>query len=640
MGNLASLTLRLGADISQFQTNMRKAANVMRKTGAQMKSIGKNMSMYVTGPIVAMAGASLAAFDKQAQAERKLAAQIRANGKDVDTTLASYKAFATQLQDITTVGDETTLQLMQMAETMQSTNVEEATKGAIGLSKALGVDLKAALKMTVLAQNGEYTMLNRYVPALRGATTETQKAAIVSKLYADGLKIAQEEAKTGLGPLKQLKNTLGDIMEQFGALVADAIKPAVEWLKQMADKFQQLSPQGKKTIAIMAAVAAAIGPVVMVLGTMLTVLPAIGAALAALTGPVGLVVAAIAAIAAAFIYVYGNWQAFKERLTNWSWLRNAAIDAFIALIKASSWMMNELAKVFGFDFVSPIVDSLEKLKVPVEGVKTKFKSFGQTFKDVAKEAMDAMGFLGSGTDSATSKMGKGLANSTKEVHKMTNALPKLKSRMIEVSGAIAANPIELPKLDTSKAIKEADTSIYNYETAVMDTWSQAIQNLKGLIANSLADVAIMIGEAIGDVISGLPTDIGKEFIAALGGFVKTVGKLLISFGTLILVMKTLEKAPTIPTAIAAIAAGVAAVAVGQVLMNTVKEGPGMAKGGIIPPGFSNDTYPARLSSGEMVVPAPKALPIGLGGNQQLRISGTLRGSGKDLYGVFDNYGRR
>ena len=208
MGNLASLTFRLGANIKDFQTNMRKASATMQKAGAQMKSMGKSMSMYVTAPIVAMGAASLAAFDKQAQAEAKLAAQVRLNGKSVEATMANYKQFASSLQAITTVGDETTLGLMQMAETMQASNVEKATEGAIGLSKALGVDLQAAMKMVVLAQNGEYTMLNRYVPALRNASTETEKAAIVNKLYADGLAIAKAEALNGLGPLKQLKNTL------------------------------------------------------------------------------------------------------------------------------------------------------------------------------------------------------------------------------------------------------------------------------------------------------------------------------------------------------------------------------------------------------------------------------------------------
>ena len=41
---------------------------------------------------------------------------------------------------------------------------------------------------------------------------------------------------------------------------------------------------------------------------------------------------------------------------------------------------------------------------------------------------------------------------------------------------------------------------------------------------------------------------------------------------------------------------------GESGVNTTREIGGMAKGGIIPSGYPNDTFPARLSSGEAVVP--------------------------------------
>ena len=262
--NLASLTLMLGADIKGFQTNMRKASSELQKVGKKMQGIGKSMSMYVTAPIMAMGGAAVIAFDKQAQAEARLAAQLSVNGKAVEVTMDKYKAFAASLQKISTVGDEATLELMQLSESMGSPNTIEATKNAIGLSKALGIDLKSALKMVVLAQNGEYTMLNRYVPLLRKATTETEKAAIVSKLYAGGLAIAKAEAVTGLGPMKQLTNSLGDLMESFGKIISEAIQPFVYKLKGVIEKFNELSSSTKKIIVLVASIAAAIGPVLLI----------------------------------------------------------------------------------------------------------------------------------------------------------------------------------------------------------------------------------------------------------------------------------------------------------------------------------------------------------------------------------------
>ena len=61
--------------------------------------------------------------------------------------------------------------------------------------------------------------------------------------------------------------------------------------------------------------------------------------------------------------------------------------------------------------------------------------------------------------------------------------------------------------------------------------------------------------------------------------------------------------------------------------------PGMATGGIVPPGFPNDSYPAMLSSREMVIPSPQALPM-MGGN--MTVTGRLVADGSQLLAVIDN----
>jgi len=632
MGNLSSLTFMLGANTKDFQTKMRKVSNDLRKTGKQMKSLGKSMSMYVTAPLVAMAGVSVAAFDKQAQAEQKLSAQIRQNGKDVESTMATYKTFASELQNVTTVGDEVTLGLMQMAESMSAPDVMGATQGAIALSKALGVDLQAALKMTVLAQNGEYTMLNRYVPALRNASSETEKAAIVSKLYSDGLEIAKTEAQTGLGPMKQLQNTIGDIAEEFGAIIAEGLKPAVAWLKSVAEKFQQLSPQGKKIIVVVAGLAAAIGPLLIVFGTMATILPTIAAGFAMITGPVGLVIAAIAGVAAAFVYVYGNWQAFKERLSNWGWLRNAAIDAFILLIKTSSYFLNEIAKLFGVDFVAAITDELEKLKSPVEGVKTEFKSFGDTFKDVAGEAMTALGLMGSKGKDAFKEITTEANNTVRSTKRVLPQINSIKKAIIDLKN-LTVDKVELIPFKFNYV--QTSNAVAGWEEEFYQNWKSTKENIQSILAQTMTEIGVTIGEAIGDTISGIDSNFGANVLSSIGKFMKQLGTALIALAAMMFAFwVTVNLGPV--GAIAAGVIGIAAVAAGQVLLNKAKKGPAkMASGGIVPGGFPNDTYPALLSSGETVLPSPIPLSGVGGGNGTLRIMGTTRIAGKDLLTVFD-----
>ena len=54
--------VKLGADITQFQSKMQQATKSLEKTGKKMQNIGKNMSMYVTAPLVALAAQSTKAF--------------------------------------------------------------------------------------------------------------------------------------------------------------------------------------------------------------------------------------------------------------------------------------------------------------------------------------------------------------------------------------------------------------------------------------------------------------------------------------------------------------------------------------------------------------------------------------------------
>jgi hypothetical protein len=71
----------------------------------------------------------------------------------------------------------------------------------------------------------------------------------------------------------------------------------------------------------------------------------------------------------------------------------------------------------------------------------------------------------------------------------------------------------------------------------------------------------------------------------------------------------------------------------------VISGQGMAQGGIVPSGYNNDTYPALLSSGEVVVP-PHKLPNMLGaGKQTIVLEGELVARGKDLVYIFQQQGK-
>jgi len=104
--------------------------------------------------------------------------------------------------------------------------MEETIKQTIGLSKAYGVDLNASMKMVALARQGEFTMLNRYIPQLRALKTDTEKAAMTNKLLAAGFQVAKAETRTYAGQVAQLGNAWGDVKEK----IFEQFLPAAMWL--------------------------------------------------------------------------------------------------------------------------------------------------------------------------------------------------------------------------------------------------------------------------------------------------------------------------------------------------------------------------------------------------------------------------
>ena len=219
-GILADLLIKLGLDSKGLNDGLDKAKAKTNVFADGIKRLGLMMAgAFSVAAITAFVKSAIAAGKEAIKVENELGAAIRANGKDVDSNLAAYKAFASQLQRNSTVEDETTLSLIRLAETMQSKAPMEAAKNAVALSKALGVDLNTATKMAVLAQSGLYSMLERYTPSLRKATDETTKAVEYNKIIASGLSMVSSELETAEGRALQASNAWGDLKERLGVFI-------------------------------------------------------------------------------------------------------------------------------------------------------------------------------------------------------------------------------------------------------------------------------------------------------------------------------------------------------------------------------------------------------------------------------------
>lgn len=175
------------------------------------------------------------------------------------------------------------------------------------------------------------------------------------------------------------------------------------------------------------------------------------------------------------------------------------------------------------------------------------------------------------------------------------------------------------------------------DTENMQTWSKAYEDfyvdveqvsesLNATLANMAMAVVDAFGQMIEAMVAGEKFDFGASLLGAIGGFMNQLGMAMISIGV---IGELFDKAIKSMQWYLALGAGIALVAAGAVLSGVAKKGVGMETGGIVPAGFPNDSYPAMLTSGETVIPAPHKLN-GLGNGMQVVVLDT-RVSGNDIW---------
>jgi len=211
---VVDLTIRLKDGVTGVLAKIGGSLKRMSGGFKFLAKAGVAATTAIAGGLVALAKA----YADQESVNNRLKASFDAAGESGARAVVKWGAFATKIQRVTTYGDEEIMSLIQLGKSMGLANdkIEEATTGALGLSKAYGIDLAGAMKMTALALQGEYMMLQRYLPELRQATTEAEKQEIVQRSMARGFKMAKAELQSVSGQFKALKGVIGDAFQAMG----------------------------------------------------------------------------------------------------------------------------------------------------------------------------------------------------------------------------------------------------------------------------------------------------------------------------------------------------------------------------------------------------------------------------------------
>lgn len=598
-GAILDLALATGEDLAQSAS---VAAGVMKAFKIPTEEAGR-----VADVMAKSFSSSALDLNKFQVAMGRVAPEARLAGESIESTTAQLSVLIDQNIDAST------------AATGLRNIFQRLSKEGMSMAEAFDI-INSSTDKSRVAQE----LFGATSSAIAVTLAEnSDRADELTDAYLDAGGAAEDMAKimddTLTGSLAGLKSASEGAMIAIGEVLAPAIQKISSYLTKAISSFRELSPEMQKGIVVIGAVAAAIGPVLVVLGGLLKILPLIGTAFTVLTGPIGLTVAALAAVG---YVVYKHWDKIKGYVldsVNWFvelYNESTVIRAGIEILALT--FKNQFAVIKGV-----LSTAWEVIKSFAQGVVDIFGGIGEAIKGVFTGDWEAIkrgaSQVGSAYKTAWNNVGNDIVdgvvkvandikeNSEKALDNIINGKRDIVTELFEsdkssvvdakdgiiedVNDVIDGATNELGRARVipinigfdSEGIRESlvnvkdilaegleginETITEKVDVAAIELamltehLNNAMESLiETSIAGALSDTFASIGEAIangGNAISAF----GGALIGAFGGFLSKMGDLLIEYGTLAVLKGKLDLAISVG-GLTAIAAGLAAIAVG------------------------------------------------------------------------------
>ena len=383
--------------------------------------------------------------------------------------------------------------------------------------------------------------------------SDSDYAKLTDAIYdADGA--AQQMADTMLdnlsGQLTLLKSALEGLAIQFGEILMPYIKQFVTWLQNLTQKLQELTPEQKEQIVKWAAIAAAIGPVLMVLGKLTSsvgsiittfgkipgaiakaksAFTAVSAAIGGISAPVVAVVAVIGVLIAAFANLWKTNEEFRNKMT-------AIWDGIKSKFESFAQGIVDRLNALGFDFenfgevVKAIWDGFCSLLAPIfEGVFNQVSvilgsvldaltgifdvfigiftgNWDQAWQGV-KEIFGAVWDLIKGTFESWAMAFKGIADTVLGWFGTTwdETWTNIKQFFVDIWNGITTF--------FSNVINSITTAVSNFITTIINFFAQLPTNIANFITNAYNSVVTWVSNMVAKA-----REMGQNFLNAVVSF--------------------------------------------------------------------------------------------------------------------------
>ncbi|SFH22934.1 phage tail tape measure protein, TP901 family, core region [Desulfotomaculum arcticum] len=452
LGTAADIASNILSGFGMSADKTAHVADVLAKSAAASNTDiqGLGLAFSYIAPIASAAGMSV----EEMSAAIGLLSNAGIKGEKAGTAL---RGIISQLLNPTT---RTTDALAKMGLTFDDVNPQTHSLAEILTTlKGAGIDTATAMELVgIEAGPGLLALLQQGGDGLEQFTKELENSDGAAKKMADTI------TNNTKGGFIELSSAVEGLMLSFYDVMRPAIETVTELVLKLTRTFSGFSPEVKTVIAIVAALAVAIGPVLVVMGLLVT-------AFTAVTLPM----AGIAAGVTALIMVLGTLYAKSDEIAaflkkSWAELENKAGETWDAIkdTVSKAWDDTKAFTETGWEAIKSSIQTAWKAISDVTNTSA------ESVKNVVQNGWDAV-------KSVTDTVWNGIKTMLQSIWDFIKQMFQNDLNWTKSTVETAWNAIKSTTETVWNAIKSFLQSTWNSIKQLTDT---TLNNLKALIQNA------------------------------------------------------------------------------------------------------------------------------------------------------------